>query len=281
MGARPSVRWVRSLVAATVLATGLQLVPVAATAAPVGGTLVATPAEPMVTEKVVLTGSLPPAKARPVKLQSKTGSGAWPTTPSPTSKKDGTFAFTVTAPGTIGAAVRYRVLADAAVVGGTQQPAVQTPDVVLRADRQTSTLTAPATVQTGGTIALVADFGPDRPTRPVELQRLDGSTWSTVATGAQDATGGASFSVPAGSAVRTVSYRAIAKVWQGAPREVSPVSTVSVVAPPDTVAPPVPTGLVGTAGDGSASLSWAAVTAADLAGYRVQGPDEDVACWTR
>ena len=50
-------------------------------------------------------------------------------------------------------------------------------------------------------------------------------------------------------------------------------ATPTAGTPPDTTPPPVPTGLGATAGDGEVLLSWTAVTATDLAGYRVyQGP---------
>jgi predicted phage tail protein len=48
----------------------------------------------------------------------------------------------------------------------------------------------------------------------------------------------------------------------------SPVASVTLT-PPDTTPPPVPTGLAATAGTAQVGLSWTAVSASDLAGYRV------------
>jgi fibronectin type 3 domain-containing protein len=46
-------------------------------------------------------------------------------------------------------------------------------------------------------------------------------------------------------------------------------ASATPTAGPDTTPPPVPSGLTATAGDGSASLGWGAVSASDLAGYNL------------
>jgi alpha-tubulin suppressor-like RCC1 family protein len=268
----------RFLTAVALVAAGLQLAPVAASAAPVAGTLSAGVDDPMVGEQVELTGSLPASRPRPLALERRSGNGGWTQAATGRSAADGTFAFGTTVPGAVGATVSYRVQAPEVRRDGTVLPALQTPDLALTTVPQAATLAAPSSVAAGSTVGVVADFSPDRPGRSVALQRRDGSRWTAVATTTQDASGVARFSVPAGSATGSVTFRAIAKKADGAVRHVSPTATVAVTAVVDTTPPAVPTGVSATPGDASAALSWSAVV--DAAGYRVHRAASSTGPWT-
>ncbi len=283
MTRRPSgTAWTgwRVLVALVVVVGGLQLVPVAASAAPVAGTLTATPDPPTVSEQVELTGSLPPARPRPVTLERRTGTGAWTQVGSGRTAADGSVEFDVTMPGAVGATVSYRVQAAEVRRDGTVLPAVQTPDVVLTTVAQSATLVLPASVAAGSSFEAVADFSPDRPGRQVVLQRRSGNRWQTSATSTQDASGTVRFVVPAGSDTGPQTFRAVAKKDAGAPRVISPSATVNVTTEEDTTPPAVPAGLAAVPGDSAAALSWDEVGDADLTGYRVHRAPAATGPWT-
>src|SRR5262245_24001500 len=115
-------RWrngVRLLAAAVLVGVALQAQPVSVQAAPEAGSLSASPnGSVTVKEQVVLTGTLPPVRARAVTLQQRTGNGNWTNAGNATSNASGTFSFTVTMPAKVNTVVNYRVLANAATLGG-------------------------------------------------------------------------------------------------------------------------------------------------------------------
>jgi beta-glucanase (GH16 family) len=63
--------------------------------------------------------------------------------------------------------------------------------------------------------AVTATFSPAKKGRAVKLQRQDGSTWVTIATGVQDRAGKVEFAAPAGSSTAPVTYRAVAPKSSG------------------------------------------------------------------
>lgn len=61
----------------------------------------------------------------------------------------------------------------------------------------------------------------------------------------------------------------------------APKVSATPVAPPDTTPPPVPTGANASPGNQSAQVSWNAVSATDLAGYRVYRGSSATGPWTQ
>lgn len=271
---------VRVVACLALVAAVVQAQAAPAAAAPEDGTLSASPnGSVIVKEQVVLTGSLPPARSRPLTLERRTGTGAWTAAGTSTSTATGAFTFTVTMPAKVNQVVRYRVLAPQARLGGTTYPAVQTPDVTLRTVAQAAALALPSPVLVGSSYTATATFTPARQGRPVVLQRRQGTSWVAAGQATQSAAGSASFTLQA-TATGTVTYRVISKKYLGAPQVASPQQSVTITTGQDTTPPPVPTGLTSTGGDGQASLSWSPVIAADLDGYRVYRAASETGPWT-
>lgn len=201
-------------VAAALLLVGVS--PQPGWGAPVAGTLVGDPAGKVVVgEQVRLKGSLPPAKARQVVLQTQVGSGDWSRVAVKRSFATGKFAFGVIVSATVGSVVRYRVLAPAATLAGKRYPARQTPSVTYRTVEPIALFSAPGLVMEGGPYVVSARFKPARPGRPVVLERLVGAGWVELGHAVQDVTGRASFGLSAGpEGVET--WRAWAQTWRGA-----------------------------------------------------------------
>ncbi len=251
-----------------------------AMAAPVAGTLASSVADAIVKEQVVLTGTLPPTRSRPITLMRRQGTGAWSNVSSTTSNASGAFTFTVTMPSAVNTTIRYRVLAPQRVLGGTTYPEIQTPDVTLRTVPQSASLTSPTPVTIGSQYRLDASFAPPRTGRVVVFQRQQGGNWVTVSQTTQTAQGTAFVNVNA-TALGNQTFRALTKKSLGAPQIVSAARTVSVVAAQgDTTPPPVPGDVTATAGDGEVAVNWSPVTAIDLAGYRVYRGPGSTGPWT-
>lgn len=216
-------------VAVLVLA-GLQLLPAApGWAAPVAGTLTGSPSGPVVAgERVRLTGQLPPAKARPVVLQSRRGTAAWVRVAAGRSTAAGRFAFRVTTPARVGVVLRYRVVARAVRLAGTRYPARQTPTVTYRTVAPTAVLTTPELATQSLPYAVSARFTPARRGRPVVLEKLVGTTWHRVAQGVEGAGGAVTFDVTAGS-VDSETWRVWALSDGGAARVGTEPGTVPLV----------------------------------------------------
>ncbi|MFN8192948.1 MAG: hypothetical protein U0R80_01530 [Nocardioidaceae bacterium] len=225
-------RWmVRGFVAAllgTMLPGGLEVA--AAGAVPVAGSLTGSPSGMVVPgEQVRLAGVLPPAKARPVRLQTRVGTAAWHTVARATSKRTGRFAFTASVTGSAGSRRDYRVLAPAARVGGTRLPARRTPTVSYRLVMPTVALTAQELVVEGGHVAATAAFGPPRPGRPVSLEGWNGSAWVHLAAGVEDAAGETALDAVA-SPEGVLRLRATAAAWHGAEPVETTEASVHVLA---------------------------------------------------
>ncbi len=257
---------------------GLALVAPPAAAAQ-AGSLAVSPSEPMGNEQVRLDGALPP-RSRPVVLQRRSTDGSWAALSSATSRADGSFTFTVTAPPQVGRTVVYRVAAPRVRLGGTTHPAVETPPQQITTVRQSGALDVPASAAPGEVFEATATFLPAREGRPVVLQKRIGTQWSRVSAGAQAADGTATFSVTAEPS-GTTTYRARTLRFRNAAAIGTPLQTVTTTLDEDTTAPPIPGPVAAEPGDGMVGLSWPDVTADDLAGYHVFAADLPEGPWTR
>lgn len=248
------------------------------------GTLTSAGPDPVMNnEQIVLDGSLPPARSRAVTLQRRLDGGAWTTVRSQTSRSNGSFTFTVNAPGAGTTDVGYRVVAPAATIAGTSYPAFETPPVTRGLTAQASWLDAPARILSGTPFTLAASFHPARAGRTVVLQRRNGTQWSQIATSTQNASGAVSFARPATTTLGLSEYRVVAQNYRQSAVATSNVVGVRVVASGDVTPPAVPTGPAGTLDQdlAAADLTWNAVTGAGLAGYRVYRGITATGPWTR
>jgi hypothetical protein len=158
---------------------------------------------PLPGEKVTITGSVLP-QGRPVTLQVQSD-GKWAEKASAGTGEDGAFSFSVEATETPAV---YRVFAPEAEVDGDEHSAVRSKRITVAAvaSRGSLALLAPVGQSQEGDgkdederlTPGTASFTPPREGAEVEVQRERAGSWSTVATGEQDADGRFSFLVDAG-----------------------------------------------------------------------------------
>ena len=237
-----------------------------ASAATAGATLTLSRTAGVAGETLVARGVMPPKKARTVRLE-RYVSGRWTLVASKKATSTGTYSFSTKVVGAAGTRQTYRVLAPRATIGSRTYVAATTPTRTVLVQKQTAALSMPASAAKGTTARATMSFTPVRQRRAVRLQRQVGTSWVTVVSAAQSTTGKASvtFTVPSSGTHR---YRAQALASGGAPTVTSAVRTLHVIVP-DTTAPSVPVNVKATGGDRSVALSWGAVSASDLKGYRV------------
>lgn len=189
---------------------------VTAPSAHAAGTFAASTSQAIAGETITFTGSLPPGKSRPASLQFQEGS-TWVDLASGITLFDGTFEFTTQARDKD---TTYRVQGPEVVDSDLPEETTSTVQVVTLP--QSGTLSLATKAEIGAKVDARATFSPVRENRPVELQVKDGSNWKKVASGRQDATGSATFSIPTNKAGK-FSYQVVAKAHNGA----SPVTTSS------------------------------------------------------
>jgi alpha-tubulin suppressor-like RCC1 family protein len=107
-------------------------------------------------------------------------------------------------------------------------------------------LKVPSTADPGASVTATVTIAPVDVGRPVQLQRLEGSTWTAVASGTLPASGTVSIPFTTPSTAATYSYRASAPKTRSTAAITSNTATIEVAAPP-TISPSVlPTAVVGT-----------------------------------
>lgn len=154
----------------------------------VGGALKITPADPIEFELTRFTGRLVTQLKRPVLLQVATKKGRFTTVSTSATKRSGRFTFREIVQPRSGV-TRVRVLAPAHRVGITTYPAIATSVARTRVQTQAAAISFPDPAVVGRPFTVIANLTPVRPGRVVQVQRLDGTTWTTVASGAEDASG--------------------------------------------------------------------------------------------
>ena len=231
------------------------------------GTLTLAPTSAIAGEDVTAGGTLPTSDDRPVRLEKKVGT-SWVLVDRATST-GASFQFLLEAPT---ATTIYRVHAPATDVGGTPLEDVVTPARTETILAQTATLSVPTSAVVGHDVTVTATFTPVRPDRGVRIQSFDGSSWVSVASGVEDATGKLVVDVPAGDSAGDLQLRARASYWQGAAAATSTTRTVHVTPPPPDTTPPGPvTGLSASeVGSDHITLSWTNPGDGDFAGVMIR-----------
>ncbi|MGY0386359.1 fibronectin type III domain-containing protein [Nocardioides sp. WG-D5] len=214
-------------------------------------------------ERVTFSGRFPGPK-RPVVLQRKVGR-TWTKVVSAKSTATGRYVIRWKIPTST---TTYRVYARRVRINGRVYSAAVSASRTVKTQRQTAVLLAPATGTVGQKLTATAQFTPVRVGRPARLEMRSGDQWVTIATKMQTSTGKATFTITANTPGSKV-YRVTAMQFNGAAAITSATRTIKVSPPPDTTAPPVPSGVAADPSDQRVTLSWNEVLASDLAGYVV------------
>jgi hypothetical protein len=214
-------------------------------------------------ERNRFTVQVRPHRVRPVRLQ-LLSRGRWVTVARRRTSEAGRVALSKP---TQGRTTAYRAVLPAQVTRSTRFSAARSTAVRVTTQRQIVSLSLPGSVLRGQSATARVAASPVRVGRVLELQRRIDGDWWTVATGRENRYGRMSRPVTT-STVGTDTYRAVAVRRRGAAAAASARHDLEIQPLPDTVAPAVPTGVVATAGDATATLSWEPVADADLAAYR-------------
>ncbi|HML52292.1 MAG TPA: putative Ig domain-containing protein [Propionicimonas sp.] len=191
-------------------------------------TVSVTPSAPTKSETFIVKDSLRVPGVRRVILQRKVGK-TWKKIASARTTKTGVFAIAAR----VSSASSLRVQAPKATVQHRRRPAVTLTAFRVTPARQRGSITMPATAAVNTRLTATAHFTPARAGRNVQLQRLTGSQWKTVASATQNRSGTATLTTtPTQTGAAT--YRAVTTARQGAAAVVTSAVTVTVSA---TVSP--------------------------------------------
>ncbi|RNL60556.1 glycosyl hydrolase family protein [Nocardioides marmoriginsengisoli] len=223
-------------------------------------------------ETVTVTGASGTRGRRPVQLQHR-DRGSWVRVANARTTRTGQFTFRYRPPAAARTGIALRVVARKAKVGSHRLRAVVTRTRTVRTVAPTARIEAPASTPAKSTVAVAGTFGPARPGRRTELQGWDGTTWSRIASGAQDGVGRSTFKVGlVQPGRRQLRVRTLAA--GGAPTTASAARAIVVVPPPG------PTGTAALAADGQAIVTWDPSDAVDLDGYNLYRADSVAGPWT-
>lgn len=201
-----------ALVAGALVAAPQIVAPTPASAAP--GTVI-SPSSPMKMERFTFSASQPTRFARSVALQARVGS-SWRTVATGRTAASGAFRFTVHT----GSVTTLRGYSPAVKYRGRAYGRIGTSPVTVRPLDQSVSLSVAAA---SGSASATVVTRPARNGRSVTVQRANGSSWKTMATGKVNAQGKAVLHIAATSA--GARYRAVTGAWNGAPgRASAPVS---------------------------------------------------------
>ena len=237
----------------SLLVLGLVASLVALAPPPAGAATTSLSARPAVAgERLVLTGSVPATRARPVTLQRR-AAARWVRVAGARTTARGAFRLVVRQPSV---ATAYRVLAPA--VAGRRATVSRAVRAVPVVQRVTLTTTGPLEVRSP--LAVHAVFAPARPGRPWRVERRVDGRWQVVAAGTQPRSGRTTAVVRTPRTAGRFAVRVTAPAWRGA-AAVTRASTVDVqaVAPRRVGAPRLvtvgPGGAVGDTAPGGAGTS--------------------------
>jgi beta-glucanase (GH16 family) len=262
------LRCLRLLVVGCLTAGLCLLVPQVSTAAP-GLHLSRTSV--IVGEAVTISGTVGGKKVRTAVLQRRYR-GVWVRITTIRTTRSGAFRFQYRPPAADRGGIAVRVLVPAAKAGSRRLARVVTSSRTITTIKPVARIAAPGAAIAAATVVVEGTFSPARPGRATEVQRWDGRTWSTMATGTQDRGGATRFEIglaePGAKALRV---RTMASA--GAPETVSPTHEITItepdLPPAEPRQPDGPTGVAATAADGQAIVTWDLAAAAGVEGYNV------------
>lgn len=219
-----------------------------------------SPSQPMVAEQFTITGKVKTKVVRSVSLQRKSGK-KWITFAKAKTSKTGSFAIKAT----VSRTTVVRVVAPKAKVKSKRYAAIVFSSRTLTIVSQKATVSLVATAVVGSRLSAGLAFSPARTGRPVLVQRLTASGWTTVVSGTQSSSGTARLAFTA-SSTGTVSYRGYAPAWHGAAAVASAAVSVTQAYPSVAISTAsLPAGRYGraysaqlAATGGNGSYSWSA-----------------------
>lgn len=229
-------------------------------------------------ESITVSGSLGQRKARPVVLVRKSGT-SWVKVVARKSTTAGRFKFTYKPPTKSGSKTVIRVIAPKVRISGRTYSQITTASRTVLTVAQGATISVPTTKHENESFAIAGTFSPARSGRSVAVQKLTATGWVSFGSPSKQNSVGA-VSVPMTLPIRgSYDFRLLALASSGAPAVASVKQSIEITA--SLNAPPTPTGLVVTPGNGKADLSWNAVVADDLAGYLVYRRTSSGELWTK
>ncbi len=235
------------------------------------------PSRAIAGERLKLRVQVLPKVKRAVVVQRQRPGGGWARVAAAQTRKNGrvTIKSTVRPSSTV-----YRATVTKKKANGKRYTAARSPQRRVLTQTQSVVLSMPNASVTGTRVAALATVAPARAGRAVALQRLTGGRWKALQQGRESGSGRVQFTVrPVTDGLYR--YRAVVQARAGARAIASATEKLRATTPTPTdhTPPPVPTGLVATAGDGGVALHWTPVADEGLAGYVVYRSTNSGATW--
>ncbi len=185
--------------------------------------LSASPATPIVGERLTLSGTFPTPVVRPITVQYKSGK-SWRTLAATKTNSKGRFAVATTAKTS---RVVYRAVGKSIRIRSKSYPQLVTASRTVSATKQSVTLSIPASASVNQQVKATIVTRPARANRPVQVQVKSNGSWKTLASSRSQASGSTAVLLVAKAAGK-FTYRANTSAWNGAGPVASTSHTLTV-----------------------------------------------------